>query len=377
MSVQKRPDGKWRARYRDATGKEHARHFDRKVDAERWLAAMKTSLARGEWVDPALSRVTVGDWATRWLESQLQLKPSTRHRYASLLRTQVLPVWERVSLSAVTHTDVGDWVLHMANAGLAPSTVRQAHRVFSLLLALAVRDSRLTRNVAVGVRLPRVVRARKVFLTHAQVGKLAVAAEPHGLIIRVLSYTGLRWGELAALRVRNVNLVRRQLVIAESVTEINGRAVFGTPKTHQRRSVPLPRFLIEPMTAHLDGRHMDDLVFTSPGGEVLRNNNFRRRVFDRAAESVGLAGLTPHELRHTAASLAVAEGANVKAIQRMLGHASAAMTLDVYADLFEDDLDEVADRLDRAATRTAADSVRTEPAGPDLGAVQASPRQRG
>jgi integrase len=140
----------------------------------------------------------------------------------------------------------------------------------------------------------------------------------------------------------------------------DGRALFGTPKSHQRRSVPLPRFLVTPMAARLVGRNRDELVFTSPGGAVLRNNNFRRRVFDRAAESVGLTGLTPHDLRHTAASLAVAEGANVKAVQRVLGHASAAMTLDVYADLFEDDLDDVADRLDRAAAHAGADSMRTD-----------------
>jgi len=119
--------------------------------------------------------------------------------------------------------------------------------------------------------------------------------------------------------VRRVDLVKRRLLVAESVTEVNDRAVFGTPKTHQRRSVPLPRFLVEPVAAQIAGRAGDELVFTSPTGEVLRNNNFRRRVFDRAAASVGLAGLTPHELRHTAASLAVAEGANVKAVQRMLG----------------------------------------------------------
>jgi integrase len=165
-------------------------------------------------------------------------------------------------------------------------------------------------------------------------------------------------------------------VIAESVTEVNGRAVFGTPKTHHRRSVPVPRFLIDPLKDRIAGRHRDELVFTSPGGGVLRNNNFRRRVFDRAARGVGLAGLTPHELRHTAASLAVAEGANVKAVQRMLGHASAAMTLDVYADLFEDDLDQVADRLDRAVTRTGADYLRTDHAGPAFDAVKRSRRRR-
>ncbi|WP_372433876.1 tyrosine-type recombinase/integrase [Micromonospora coerulea] len=331
----------------------------------------------GGVVRAAGTRPGVGDWAAQWFANQVQLKPSTRQRYASLLRIQVLPVWERVPLSAVTHADVGEWVRRMTQAGLAPSTVRQAHRVSSLLLALAVRDGRLTRNVAAGVRLPRVGRADKVFLTHAQVGELAAAAEPYGLIIRVLAYTGLRWGELAALRVRRVDLVKRRLLVAESVTEVNGRAVFGTPKTHQRRSVPLPRFLVEPIAAQVAGRPGDELVFTSPAGDVLRNNNFRRRVFDRAAESVGLAGLTPHELRHTAASLAVAEGANVKAVQRMLGHASAAMTLDVYADLFEDDLDQVADRLDRAAGRAAADSVRTEGVGPDLDAVRPGRRQHG
>ncbi len=246
-----------------------------------------------------------------------------------------------------------------------------------MLLSLAVRDGRLTRNVAVGVRLPRVGRAQKFFLTHAQVEQLAAAAEPHGLIIRVLAYTGMRWGELAALRVRQVDLVRRRLLVAESVTEVNGRAIFGTPKTHQRRSVPLPRFLIEPVSVHLAGRARDDLAFPSPGGDVLRNNNFRRRVFDRAAEAVGLEGLTPHDLRHTAASLAIAEGANVKAVQRMLGHASAAMTLDVYADLFEDDLDQVADRLDRAVTRAGADSMRTDQAGPALDAVRPTHPHRG
>ena len=140
-------------------------------------------------------------------------------------------------------------------------------------------------------------------------------------------------------------------------------AVFGTPKSHQQRSVPIPRFLTDDLAVLLAGRGPEDLVFTAPEGGVLRLMGFRRRVFDRAAMAVGLPGLTPHELRHTAASLAIASGANVKDVQRMLGHASAAMTLDVYAGLFEDGLDDVADRMDtlgRAAAETSADSSRTE-----------------
>lgn len=110
-----------------------------------------------------------------------------------------------------------------------------------------------------------------------------------------------------------------------------------------------------PLTAelapHLANRSAEDLVFTSANGGVLRNRNARRDWFNAAATAIGEPGLTPHELRHTAASLAVSAGANVKAVQRMLGHASAAMTLDRYADLFDDDLDAVADRLDAVYRR--------------------------
>jgi integrase len=145
----------------------------------------------------------------------------------------------------------------------------------------------------------------------------------------------------------------------EAITEVHGRVIVGTTKTHQRRSVPIPRFLADQLAAQLAGKAPGDLVFTAPEGGALRNTNFRPRFFDPAAEKAGLPGLTPNELRHTATSLAVAAGANVKAMQRMLGHASAAMTLDVYAGLFADDLDAVADQLDRAFTKLNADHMRT------------------
>lgn len=270
-----------------------------------------------------------------------------------------VPTWDRVPLSRVAHSDVSAWVGDLSSSGLAPATVRYAYRVLSLALAAGVRDGRLVRNVAEGVRLPRVIKAEKVFLTHEQVAALAEACTPYQLLVRVLAYTGLRWGELAALKVGRVDLMRRRLDIAEASTEAGGYVVVGTPKSHQRRSVPIPRFLVDDLAAHIAGKSPQDLVFTAQGGTVLRNSNFRPRIFDPAAASVGLAGLTPHELRHTAASLAVAAGANVKVVQLMLGHASAAMTLDVYAGLFGDDLDAVADRLDAAFRARSADQVRT------------------
>ena len=127
----------------------------------------------------------------------------------------------------------------------------------------------------------------------------------------------------------------------------------------------VPRSLVDALVEHVAGKDPDDLVFTTPRGDVMRNHNFRSRVFVAAAKQIGMPGLTPHDLRHTAASLAVHAGANVKAVQRMLGHASAAMTLDVYAGLSGDDLDAVADRLDAAAAAARADSLRTAAANPD------------
>jgi integrase len=192
-NIQRRPDGKWRARYRDANHREHARHFSRKRDAEQWLASHEVAIARGEWVDPALSKITVGEWLPRWLALQVQLKPTTMVRYEVALRRQILPRWELVPLSRITHSDVSRWVHGLIDEGLAPATVRYVHRVLSLALTAAVQDGRLVRNVAEGVPLPRVVATPKRFLTHDQVQALAAASVPYDTLIRVLAYAGLRW----------------------------------------------------------------------------------------------------------------------------------------------------------------------------------------
>ena len=173
----------------------------------------------------------------------------------------------------------------------------------------------------------------------------------------LLAYTGLRFGEAAALRVGHVDMLARRATITEAVTEVNGRSVFGTPKNHQRRTVPLPRFLLDDLARLMEGREPDAFVFTAPDSGHLRLSNWRTRVFDPAVRAAGLVDVSPHDLRHTAASLAVGSGASIKDVQRMLGHASAAMTLDVYAGLFTESLDGVADRME-AIARAAAASLR-------------------
>ena len=244
---------------------------------------------------------------------------------------------------------VAAWVSDLIASDLSAATVRYVYRVFSLLLDLAVRSARIPRNPAAGVRLPKVATAERRFLSHQEVNELAQAAGDYRTAVLMLSYCGLRWGELAGLKVGRVDLMRRRLSVVEAVSEVRGKLIWGTPKSHQIRSVPIPRFLVDDLAVVMAGKAPGDLVFTTRRGAVLRNLNFRRDVFDAAATAAGLEGLTPHELRHTAASLAVSAGANVKAVQRMLGHASAAMTLDVYSGLFDDDLDGVAERLDAGA----------------------------
>lgn len=365
-NIAKRDDGRWRARYRDAAGKEHSRHFVRRVDAQTWLDDVAAAVRTGTYADPRRGRVTVGDWAPRWLEGQVHLKPSTQDRYAGILREHVLPAWSTVQLVDVTHSDVQTWITRLARTR-SPATVRKVHRVFSLILKTAVKDGRLGRNPADGVNLPRVAIVERRYLTHDQVRDLAEECGSHRLVVLFLAYTGLRFGEMAALRVGRLDLLRRRAVVAESVTLVRGVQTWGTPKGHERREVPIPRFLVDQLGAHVAGKQRDQLVFTGQKGGALRAQVFQRSVLSSAAERLNIAGLHPHELRHTAASLAIASGATIKVVQQMLGHKSATMTLDLYGHLYADQLDELGDRLHDAATAAwensrgfPADYLRTD-----------------
>ncbi len=360
---------RWRVRYRTPNGQQRNRAFERKVDAQRFSTTVEAAKLNGSYIAPEAGRLTVGDWAQRWIEGQSHLKPSTAERYRGILRVHVQPRWGDVQLSNVSHADVQGWVRTLADHR-SPATVRKIHRVLSLVLDLAVKDGRLVRNPAAGVSLPRVTVGERRYLTHSQVERLAAqvaqpytgtsrvsdadrdAARVYRLVVLFLAYTGCRFGEMAALHVSSLDVVRRRASISESVTVIKGVQTWGTPKGHARREVPIPRFLAEELRRHVASRAPEDLVFSGVKGGALRSQVFQRAALSDAAKVIGIEGLHPHELRHTAASLAIASGANVKVVQQMLGHKSATMTLDLYGHLFGDQLDEVADALDLA--RTAA-----------------------
>lgn len=367
---------RWQAVWIDpATRREVTRSFATRAQAEKHIVGIESSKTRGEYIAPGLAQVTLAEWAEQWLAGKARIEPSTRAGYRSVLDVHVLPKWGRAALADIRHEDIQSWVTDLEESGHKPRTVIKAHGVLSQVLRYAVKARRLSWNAAKDIELPRVTPRETRYLTMGQLSSFADAASPvwdvatrqpigpGRLIVLTLGLTGIRWGELAALKVSRVDLLRRRMHIAVKVVEVDGVLVWGLPKNHERRWVPIPSFLVDELAVHLDGKGPDDLVFPSPKGEVLRNNNVRRSWFNAAVAISGIPdSFHPHELRHTAASLAVSAGAKVKAVQRMLGHKTATMTLDVYADLFDDDLDAVAERLDviGRAAHSPTDQSRTK-----------------
>jgi integrase len=219
--------------------------------------------------------------------------------------------------------------LHRAVLGaqLRPQRPNQSDRLFLL-----------PRRIPTRRRLPRRDRS-----CHAD-------RPDHEAIVLLLAYTGVRWGEMAALKVGSVNLMRCRLDIYEVIAEVRGKQVTDTVKNHERRSVPFPDFLVPALSTLMVGKSLNSQIFVGETGQPVRVSTFRPRAFAPAVKRCQVVDplfptITPHDLRHTAASLAISAGANPKGVQTMLGHASAAMTLDTYADLFPDDLDAVASAL--------------------------------
>ena len=190
---------------------------------------------------------------------------------------------------------------------------------------------------------------------------LAAACGPWRLFILTLAYTGLRWGEATALRVRDVDLARRRVDVRRAHADVGGQIVVGTPKSHQSRTVPLPPFLACEISEQVKGKRPDDLIFTTSGGHILRLSNWRRGVFLPAQARVGIsAAFRVHDLRHTAASLMVQAGYPPKMLQEIMGHASITTTLDLYGHLYPGDMDRYADRLGDAADEASAARIRAD-----------------
>ncbi len=357
---------RWRARYVDGDGREHVKAFRRKADAQQWLDKQVSDQVTGTWTDPALSGVTFGVLAERWFTTKANRSPKTVAGYRSLLDTVVLPRWRDTTLRDIRFDDLQVWITGLSidgsvrfdGQGLSASRVRQAHQLIGAVLKFAVRAKHIPANPSDGVDLPRLPETEQRFLTHEQLYRVAVASGRLRTLILVLGYCGLRFGEAAALRVGDVDLQARRIRVRRSVTHVAKLGLIeGPTKNHSTRTVPVPAFLVRLLETEVTGKDNAALAFPSRRGhEKHLPLGEARYWFDKAVAVVeGCAGVRIQDLRHTCASLSISAGANVKVVQRLLGHKSATLTLDRYGHLFPDDLDAVAEALNESA----ADDLRT------------------
>lgn len=333
------------------------RGFKTKKEAELFLASVTVSKATGDYIDPALGRVTVAHLAERWLAGKKILKPSAYDPLPRAWRNHVEPMFGPREIRSIVPSEVQQWLAELSAKRSASVTLR-ALGVLAGILDMAVEDGRIKKNPARGLKgrpkKPR-KKAGRVYLSFEQLELLARCSS-RPTLVRVLGLTGLRWGEATALRARSVDLLRRRLHAEENAVTVNGVVEVGSLKGDEDRWVPFPASLTAELTAHWDGKTPEALLFPSVDGDYLRRVEngtgwFEGAVLRAQAIDSTFQRITPHDLRHTAASLAVSAGANVKALQKMLGHMSAAMTLDTYADLFDDDLDGVAMKLNERAQK--------------------------
>lgn len=393
-SIAKRPDGRWRARYRDDSGKEHSRHFNRRVDARRWLDEVTTSVVTGTYVDPKAGRVRFRDQAEAWRLAQVH-RASTRAHVETMLRRHAYPTFGDRELSSILPSEVQAWVSRLS-ATLAPSTVGVVHGLVSATMNAAVRDRRIHRNPCEGTNLPATTLKRVTPLGLEVVEQLSARTPPQWrAAVTLAASTGMRQGEVLGLTVDRIDFLRRTVTLDRQMMTIAGRVPFLAPlKTKaSNRTIPLPQVAVDALAEQLRMSRSDpvmltwetpertqvvpaELVFTDEGRPWSRQN-FGRAWHSglRAASDCPKHRSTDpppradcvcvkadfHELRHFYASLLIRHGESVKTVQARLGHASAAETLDTYSHLWPDSDDRTREAID-TAFGLRADSLRTREA---------------
>lgn len=390
-SIKKRPNGRWRARYRDADGREHARHFDRKVDGQRWLDEVTADVLTGRYVDPRAGRTTLRTFGTAWLAAQ-SWDVSTRQNVTSRLNVHVFPELGDVELRHLRPSMIQAWVRGRTDVS-APSHVRVVLTNLSSILAAAVEDGLIPTNpcASAAVKAPTVERRRVVPWTVAQVGSIADAHPKRYRAVPVVGYgLGLRQGEILGLRVEDVDFLRRVVHVRRQVKLVKSRPVFAPPKGGRERDVPLPDVVSVALAEHLrhhpatevtlpwrdhGGRpETGALVFTTPAGKAVNRNRFNPDVWKPALAAAGIipkpgkgepypaareAGM--HQLRHHFASVLLDGGVSVRALAEYLGHADPGFTLRVYSHLMPETESRARTAID--AAHAPADSPRTDAEG--------------
>lgn len=306
----RKPPARWEVMYYDRTGKLKSEVAVNKTRAGDRRTELEAALSAGTYIDPDSAKVHFAGIAEKWLASRHDLKPSTWWKYRALLDNHVLPKWGELPLNAINHEDIAVWIAKLLKSkedkgsGLGPSQTRHVFRVLSTVLDWCA-PSRLAVNPARGVKLPIRPEAEHVYLSYVQVEALANAAGElltkyhrptagaavNKALILLLAYTGLRWGEAAALRIGRVDLDKRRIRVATTFYEIGGVQHEGLPKTGKRRTVSIPASLVPELRSVIGKRGSEELVFTTARAQSLRSDNWRVREFNAAAKAADLGAL--------------------------------------------------------------------------------------
>lgn len=334
---------------------------------------MENSLREGSYLSPADAAKTVAAAAEAWLASKKKQKPSALARYRDAIENYVIPRWGTTRLSAVKREDIDRWVSDLMEGSaprregmrgdqkpLAPASVHAVSRRLNSILLHAVREGWIRRNPASGVENPRIEADPVIYLKYPELEKLIdtagmTASAQDALMIAVMGNIGLRPGEVVTLQVGDVLLERRRISVSRTMTtDANDKPVRGTStKTRAgNRMVPIPPHLVDDLRRQMENRPSTAVLFPNGAGNEESMSNWRNRVWSKATEAAKTPeGLTPKGLRHTAVSLAIASGADVLMVQKMVGHADAKETLNTYAKLFPDRMDEVTEKMTKARNK--------------------------
>jgi len=354
------PD-RWEVRYRQPSGiTTRKRGFTTKRDASAWASKVETSKAEGAYVSPARGRVTVGDLSVGWLARAGQtLSPSYYRTISYAYGKHVEPKWAAVAVSKVDSLDVKAWAASITRNGSSATVVNRAVGILAGILDDAVEHRALVFNPARRFKRgekPQKSPKRHVYLTEADVCRLAEESGRHADLVLTLAFTGLRWGEAIALTVADVEFLKRRISVHRNAVQVGRDFEVGQTKGKENRTVPVAASVLSRLAVRCEGKTGADLLFPARGGGYLKRPSYDETGwFNGAVERAAVQTVTPHDLRHTCASLAVSAGANVLAVSRMLGHKDPSITLKTYADLFDSDLDAVAVKMDTKI----ANSVQT------------------